>query len=203
MKINFKDYYLGTIIGFLVGWLILLPAFNIGFKITPFLVLVSVASFSFLIPFLLTILNFLSRLFEEIAYLAYFSKFVVVGILNTFLDLSILNFFIYLTGIAVGFYFSFFKLFSFLIANINSYFWNKFWIFKDKKPVTIKEYSRFLFFTFVGILINVGVASLIVNFIRPPIGLELKFWANIGAIIAVFVAMIWDFLSYKKIFLKT
>jgi dolichyl-phosphate beta-glucosyltransferase len=36
---NFKDYYIVTIIGFLVGWLALLLTVNIGVKIMPFFVI--------------------------------------------------------------------------------------------------------------------------------------------------------------------
>jgi len=199
LNTNFKDYYIVTIIGFLVGWLALLPAVNIGVKITPFFVIGSVVGFSLFAPFALAVLNFLSRFWK---FLAQFSKFAAVGTLNTFIDLSVLNFLIYLTGVAAGFYFSVFKSFSFLIATTNSYFWNKFWTFNSQKPVTSKEYSRFLFFTLIGTLINVSVASFIVNFIGPLFGVSLKLWANIGAIIAVFAAMMWNFLSYRNVVFK-
>ncbi len=191
-----KDYYLVSLIGFLVGWLVFIPLKNIGFDLNlPWLVF-SVVFFTLLAPLALFVLNFLSRFFKV---LAQFGKFAAVGTLNTLIDLGILNLFIYLTDISQGLYFSFFKAISFLGATTNSYFWNKFWTFQSRLPVSPREYLRFLFFTFVGTLINVSVASLIVNFIKAPPSFSLKLWANLGALLAVFVSMLWNFLSYKYI----
>jgi putative flippase GtrA len=196
MTYDFKDYYIVSIIGFLVGWLVLLPAANIGLRITPLLVFISVAGFTVFAPIALVILNFLSRFWKV---LGQFGKFAAVGTLNTLLDLGVLNLLIYSTDIAAGFYFSGFKAISFLVATTNSYFWNKFWTFQSRMPVAPQEYARFLFFTFIGTLINVSVASLIVNVIGPPAGFEPKLWANVGAVMAVFVAMLWNFLSYRHV----
>lgn len=197
---NKKDYYLVTIIGFLVGWLILLPAANIGLKISPLLIVGSVVGFSIFAPFALWLLKYLSRFWRL---LEQFGKFAAVGTLNSLLDIGILNLLIFLTDIAAGSYFSGFKAISFLVASTNSYLWNKFWTFQSRLPVTAVEYFRFIFFTLIGALINVSAASLIVNAIGAPSGFNLKLWANIGAVAAVFVSMLWNFLSYRYIVFKS
>lgn len=194
-----KDYYLVTIIGFLVGWLVLLPAVNIGLKITPPLVVGSVFGFTLFAPLALGTLKFLSRFW---AILGQFGKFAAVGTLNALLDLGILNLLIFLTGVSRGIYFSAFKALSFLVAVTNSYFWNKLWTFESKLPFTGREYVRFGFFTLIGDLINVSVASFIVNFIGPPADFNPKLWANVGAVIAIFVALLWNFLIYRNIVFK-
>lgn len=191
-----RDYYLVTLIGFLVGWLILLPAANSGLAITASLVAASVIGFTLLAPIALWFFTFLSRFW---AVLAQFGKFAAVGTLNTLLDLGILNLLISLTGLAAGWPFSGFKAISFLFATTNSYFWNKFWTFQSRLPITVGEYGRFIFFTFIGTIINVSVASVIVNIVGPQFGIEPRPWANIGAVIAVFAGMLWNFLSYKQI----
>lgn len=191
-----KDYYLVTVIGFLVGWLVLLPAANIGIAINVTTVLFSVLGFTFLGPVALFVLKYLSRfwlVFEQ------FGKFAAVGTLNTLLDIGVLNLFIFLTNIAVGLPYVGFKAVSFLVASTNSYFWNKFWTFQSRLPVSGIEYVRFLFFTLIGALINVGVAALVVNVIGSPAGISGKLWANIGALVAVVASFLWNFLSYKNI----
>lgn len=145
-------------------------------------------------------------------------KFVLTGGLNTFLDLGALNFLIFISGISSGFYYSIFKGISFIIALINSYFWNKFWTFKKTQPdkplpsekdFNIKEaeksknkFLQFFAISVVGFGINVGTASIIVNFISPSFGLSSQIWANIGAIVAAFTGMTWNFLGYKFIVFK-
>ena len=194
-----KDYYLVAIIGFLVGWLVLLPAKNIGLGISPIFISASVLGLTVFAPVALFILKRLSQIwpiFEQ------FGKFAAVGTLNTFLDLGILNLLMLVTGIYSGLFFTGFKAISFIVGTTNSYFWNKFWTFGSKLPVTISEYARFGAFTLVGIAINVTVASLVVNIIGIPSGIDPRIWANIGAIIAVFSAMFWNFLTYKKIVFK-
>lgn len=126
------------------------------------------------------------------------AKFVLVGVLNTFVDLGVLNILILITTISSGFAFSVFKGISFIVAVINSYFWNKSWTFKRKTSADPKkEFSQFFVVSLIGFGINVGVASLVVNLIGPQFGLSEKIWANVGAIIATFSGMTWNFLGYK------
>ncbi len=134
------------------------------------------------------------------------AKFILVGILNTLIDLGVLNLLIFATGIATGLGFSAFKGISFLAAVINSYFLNRFWTFKsagqnDKK----KEFSQFFIISVIGFGINVGIASLVVNVIGNQLivfGISDKIWANIGALAATFVSMVWNFIGYKFIVVK-
>ncbi len=193
------DYYLVALIGFLVGWLILMPAKNLGLEIKPILILGSVIGFSIIAPLALFTLKFLSRFWKV---LEQFGKFAAVGTLNTLLDLGVLNLLIFLTDISSGVPYSGFKAISFVVGTTNSYFWNKFWTFGSRLPVTMKEYGRFIFFTLIGVLINVSAASLVVNAIGAPANINPKLWANVGALAGVFTALLWNFLSYKKIVFK-
>ena len=126
-------------------------------------------------------------------------KFGIIGGVNTLLDLSILNFLIYISGIAVGIHFSVFKGISFIIAVTNSYFWNKFWTFRSIDGVRTVEFFKFFIVNVVGFVINVSVASFIVNGIGAPPNISLELWANIGAISSVFISLIWNFLGMKFI----
>src|SRR3989338_784861 len=126
-------------------------------------------------------------------------KFGMIGGVNTLLDLSILNFLIYISGIATGIHFSVFKGISFIIAVTNSYFWNKFWTFRSTEGVQTVEFFKFFIINVVGFVINVSAASFIVNGIGAPPGISLELWANIGAISSVFISLIWNFLGMKFI----
>lgn len=130
------------------------------------------------------------------------ARFFLVGTLNTFIDLAVLNLLILISGIAAGIPYSFFKAISFLVATVNSYFWNKFWTFEKRETLQAKEFFKFLVITAVGFLINVGVASFVVNIIGPQFGLSEKIWATFGAIVAAFFAFVWNFLASKFIVFK-
>ena len=130
------------------------------------------------------------------------AKFFLVGTLNTFIDLGVLNFFIWVSGITKGIFYAIFKAISFLVATTNSYFWNKFWTFEKKEVPRPKEFLKFLVVTAIGLLINVGVASFVVNIIGPQFGISEKIWATIGAIVAAFFAFLWNFLASKLIVFK-
>ena len=130
-------------------------------------------------------------------------KFITVGISNTLIDWGVLNLLILITGIPAGLSYSVFKGISFLIALINSYFWNKFWTFKKRdigKSGT--EFLQFLVISATGMGINVGIASFVVNIIGPQAGISLKVWATMGAVIATVFSMVWNFLGYKFIVFK-
>jgi len=199
MNYSKKDFLLVTTIGFLVGWLILLPAKNIGISLTPLWIAVSVVGFTILAPIALFVLKLLGKMwsiFEQ------FGKFAAVGTLNTLIDLGILNLLILIFGVSAGLSFSAFKAVSFVFATTNSYFWNKFWTFESATKTSVKEYGHFFLLTLVGTLINVSVASFIVNGITTPAGVSPNLWANIGALLAVFVSFLWNFLSYKLVVFK-
>lgn len=130
-------------------------------------------------------------------------KFVLVGVLNTLVDLAVLNVLILVSGVSSGFGYSVFKGISFTVAVINSYFLNKFWTFKvQKMGGAKKEFAQFFTVSLIGFGINVGVASLVVNVVGPQFGIAPKIWANIGAICATLVGMTWNFLGYKFIVFK-
>ena len=129
------------------------------------------------------------------------AKFIAVGLANTVVDFGILNILIFLSGIAGGLVYSVFKGISFIIATIHSYFWNKFWTFKVKQGRE-KEFLQFFLISAIGFVINVGIASLVVNVIGIRFEISAKIWANIGAACGSIVGLAWNFIGYKFIVFK-
>ena len=131
-----------------------------------------------------------------------FAKFILVGILNTVIDFGILNVLMFMTGFNAGVYYSVFKTISFAAANINSYVWNRIWVFESRETKTSKEYAQFLAVSLVGAAINVGAASLVVNFVPIQFGLTPKIWANVGAAAGAAAGLFWNFAGYKLVVFK-
>ena len=65
-----------------------------------------------------------------------------------------------------------------------------------------KEFGQFFIVTLIGLGLNVGVASFVVNVIGPQFGLNETLWANIGGITAAFGVTVWNFIGYKFIVFK-
>lgn len=130
-----------------------------------------------------------------------FIKFAMIGFMNFFIDIGVLNLEMYVSGKSSGLYYTFFKAFSFLCAVIFSYFFNKHWAFQDrKKTEQAKQFSQFLFVSVIGMVINVTTASVIVNYISPAVTfvkLSGKLWGNLGATGGSAVGLIWNFIGYK------
>jgi putative flippase GtrA len=165
-------------------------------------------SFLWVLTLILPVLSIIGILIaqvlaKKIPVIFQIAKFFLVGVLNTFIDLGILNLLMGIFLIFAGWQYSVFKALSFSIAVINSYFWNKFWTFQKKETAASgKEFGKFYLITAIGILINVSIASFIVSVIGPQFGISKILWANIGAISAVVCVATWNFLGYKLIVFK-
>lgn len=201
-----KDFSVVTLIGFLIGCLALLPLTNIGLPFTPFVIIAVVLGCTAFAGLALFILNRLSRRFSA---LAQFGKFAAVGTLNALLDLGLLNLLMFLTNVSAGIYFTAFKTISAFAGKNNSYFWNKFWAFEGKRgsaswreQVLWKEYLSFITFTLIGLIFNVAIATVLVNTVGAPLGMDARVWANIASVIAMLAAMLWNFFSYRWVVFK-
>lgn len=131
-------------------------------------------------------------------------KFITVGAVNTGVDLFILNLLIWSTGKGTrGTLFGVFKALSFIVAAVNSYFLNKYWTFaghqKKKKHV---EASQFAVVTGIGWLINVAVATFVVNKVSPSYGLNAHQWINVAALTGTAVGLFWNFFGYRLFVFK-
>ena len=130
-------------------------------------------------------------------------RFAVIGILNTVLDFAVLNVLISLSGIAEGPLATTFKGISFIVAVVNSYYWNKYWTFEFKfKGKVSQEFLQFFVVSAVGFGLNVGAFTVVVNVIGPVGNIPPEAWANVGALAGTFAGLAWNFVGYKFIVFK-
>ncbi len=191
------DAIISLVIGFLIGLFFLIILRSIGIR--EFLLLPIVFSFlSLLGMFIATLIGKKLKIIYQVA------KFILVGALNTFVDFGVLNLLMFSTSIFSGIWYSIFKALSFLCAVINSYFWNKLWTFEKKDELLLRreEFFKFFLVSGTGFLLNVSIASFIVNVLGTQFGISKELWSNLGAFIAVICVFIWNFLGYKLIVFK-
>jgi len=196
------DFWAAVIVGELVAWLLFvmaqvnakdlpLPSGVIESLTSPWLLAISFPILSVAGLYLFYLVG------KKIKALYQAGKFALVGALNTFVDLGILNLLILLTSVSTGLGFATFKGISFIVAVVNSYVWNKYWTFKSGKSRKKEEFFQFFAVSAIGFLLNVGVATLVVSVIGPKGNLTPEVWANVGALVATLVLLLWNFLGYK------
>lgn len=131
------------------------------------------------------------------------AKFGLVGAFSTTIDLGVLNFLMEATGIFRGSLFPVLKGMSFLTALINAFFWNRLWTFAPRTGTRARRGVQqfFLFATVAlgGLVLNVTVATLLVNLVALPAGWQPIQWANVAALTGLVGTATWDFLCYKFI----
>jgi putative flippase GtrA len=158
-------------------------------------------------PFVLPVLSmggvfFVDLLGKKWISLFQMGKTFLVGILNTLIDLAILNVLMDVFSIASGWPYTIFKAFSFSCATINSYLWNKFWSFEEEGKAKAQEFGKFYTVTIGGLIIHIVVSSVVVNIVGPQFGLSDQIWGTIGGIAAAFFGFLWNFFGYKLIVFK-
>ncbi len=140
------------------------------------------------------------RLFARWSSLVQFGRFCVISFSNLMIDFGILNLLIYYFGVAEGVFYSVFKAVSFLLANVNSYVWNKFWTFGSKEfEGWMNQFIKFFAVVAVGLVINVTVASYIVAKFGGSGSLSSTVWANIGAAVSLIFTLFWNFFGLKHL----
>lgn len=111
-----------------------------------------------------------------------FLKFSLIGILNTFI--TIIS---YIALVKVGINYLTANCFAYLIGVINSYYWNKNWVFEFKN----KEISLFLKFLIVNIIVltfntinlfilvdKLFINKFISQFVSISVGMIMNFFLN-------------------------
>jgi len=156
------------------------------------------------------------------------AKFAVVGVLNTVVDLVVLNVLIWIFDVGKeGVVFTVFKTMSFLVAVANSYIFNRIWVFKGQQTKRVgSELTKFLIVSVIGALVNVGVASLVANskigmenffhlipgisqlydwFVSVLVGLtspEFDVWPTVAGLFSTLAGLAWNFIGYKFVVFK-
>lgn len=212
MTYNFRkiDAVFAAFIGEIFAWLILVILFNLRQNHTGGFIffLKSGVGLVISLPAILPVLAvsglyfcFLLSRWKKFFY--QFGKFFLVGILNVAIDIGALNLLVISTEISHGIGFSALKGTSFFLAFINSYYWNKYWTFSSGssqfsgKISSSSQFIRFGGVIAIGFLINVGIASSLVNIIGAPYNIAASSWINISAFIAAMITFTWHFIGAK------
>ena len=195
-----KDLKISLFVGIAAGILLLPTLNNLGVKLNLSTAVLTVIGLTLFTPFGYLTAYWLS---SWLSWIIQFVKFGISGGLSAMVDFGVLNLLIYLFGISAGIWYSVFKAISFLFGVTNSYLFNKNWTFKaNDKGQNPGEPVKFFLLSVISFIINVGIASFMVNIVGAPAGIEVKLWANIGAALAAIIVLFWNFIWMKFIVFK-
>jgi len=139
---------------------------------------------------------FVHLISKKIAILWQIAKFALVGFLNTAIDFGILNFLSVIFSVTKGAGIIPINAVSVSFAIINSFYWNKDWVFASRKQA---NFITFAAITVIGLSINTAIVYILTTFFRPTIVDSPTLWANFAKALATIVSMVWNFLGYRFI----
>lgn len=114
-----------------------------------------------------------------------FIKFNIVGIMNTAVDFAI---FVLLTSV-FGLHHMIAQVISYSCGIVNSYLWNKFWTFKQKRAFSSSEALKFLIVN----IISLGVSLIFLYIFRDRAGLSVL----VSKVIATMFSLVVNFAGNK------
>jgi putative flippase GtrA len=116
------------------------------------------------------------------------TKFGLIGVVNTGVDLVVWNLFLFLGPIKA-------KVISTVIAATLSYFMNRHWTFRHRERSGVRrEYTLFFALNGVGLVIMTGV----IGVAKYGMGIHGVIGLNIANLVAIVVATLFRFWSYRR-----
>ncbi|MEK9174010.1 MAG: GtrA family protein [Patescibacteria group bacterium] len=210
-----KDYLLGLLAGILIGLLLLPILKNAKPSLYDTVWLFVVPFFAIGVPAGLIVASLIAK---RIALVWQLAKFLVIGIMNTLVDIGVLALITILVATdanhasettwftivsLVVTYYSLYKAISFIVANINSFFWNKYWTFgAENRSQATQQFFQFFLVSLIGFAINVSIASVVFGSLSSAGAFTVAQAGLIGAAMGSVIGLAWNFIGYKFFVLK-
>lgn len=134
--------------------------------------------------------------------LSEYMRFGVSGVLNTLIDFAVIN------ALVIAFeaslnnvLYTAFRIAGFIVAAIQSYFLNKYWVFKKAKRYrtsdVVGERGKFASVTIVSFLLNVTSSSIVYSLLSKSHMWSTLVNVNISSAIGIGLVFMSNFIGYK------
>ncbi|MDO8604604.1 MAG: GtrA family protein [bacterium] len=132
-------------------------------------------------------------------------KFLITGCSNTAVDFSIISILLFIAPAPSSLVYMAYKIIAFSAASTNSYFLNKYYVFKSLSSgkKVISEKVNFIFSCLVSLGVNVLVSTVVFAWLvstYPDISLLVA--GNLGALLGTAVCLWWNYVAYKYLVFK-
>lgn len=124
-------------------------------------------------------------------------RFALVGLVNTALDLAVLNLLVFLFGASDPFVFSIYKGISFCCALVNSYYMNKYFTFTHSNT-NQKTFYVFVFFSLIGFVVNVLTSSFAFYLLSLNSGfIPHSLVITVSGLVGTFFGLTFNYINYS------
>ncbi len=123
-------------------------------------------------------------------------RFCVVGVLNTALDLLLLNGLLWLFPTTDSWLIVLFNTLAYGVGALNSFFCNKYWTFRHRQRTTAGEVRRFVITTLLAITCN-DILIWIANNLFHPLVNNRPLWVNASKIVAIAGTVLVSYLGMR------
>jgi putative flippase GtrA len=123
-------------------------------------------------------------------------RFIMVGGLNTLIDLAIFNAFLWLWPTQNTWLLLLYNSLAYALGGINSFILNKYWTFHQRQKTNSREVIRFVVTTLAGVSCNDFIIWAMSSFVHPLFG-NPTLWANASKIVAIFGTVCISFLGMR------
>jgi putative flippase GtrA len=124
-------------------------------------------------------------------------RFILVGGLNTVVDFIIFNLLAhYVFGLATPWTYFVCKSLAFVVAMMNSFFFNSRFTFKDKQA-RAGVWWRFSIITIATFIISSIISTWVFHLLQVYTSLSAIIAGNASVVVSVFIGMVTNFLGYK------
>ena len=117
-----------------------------------------------------------------------FSKFSIVGLSNSIIDIGVLNLFLWLEPTREVSLLVIYNGVALVLANLNSYIWNSLWTFRGRAEHDLRQIVLFA----LQVLVNIGVSNVLFWALVHPVivysEVPTYLASNVAKIISVTVA---------------
>jgi len=135
----------------------------------------------------------ITSLLEQYPVILQLLRFGAIGVLNTALDFLILNFVSKTLGVDSGFKLGQINIAGFILAVIQSYYWNKYWAFDTQSITLFKNFIRLLL---VG---GLGVSALALVLLGSKIGAQPSYYLFVLLVYIVVEVVLWLEFGFSKL----
>jgi putative flippase GtrA len=113
-----------------------------------------------------------------------FVRFCLVGGLNTTVDLLVLNGLLWFWPTQNTMLLLTYNSLAYMVGAVNSFIGNKYWTFRQRRPTSAAEVTRFAVTTLLGIACNDVLLWIVGRLLHPAI-LSATLWTNVSKLLAV------------------
>jgi putative flippase GtrA len=125
-----------------------------------------------------------------------FVRFGIVGVLNTLIDVLVLNILLWRFPTHNADLLLIYNSLAYTLGALNSFSLNKYWTFKHKRSTTGGEVVRFAIINMIGILCNDITIWIVARILHPLIGSNIL-WANVSKLSAIAVTLLVSYFGMR------